>query len=135
MTIRAKSPSRCATCSTEAYTDLPTAFKYRSAIDMNASCRVTPPSDGKLITTTVGDGQSRAMIEVQGVSFPLPLRDPRGQIPVPAVVEAVQTASPVDVPLPRPRPAGQVKQRPALWRRRRGKLSCGWCSSATKWSG
>jgi hypothetical protein len=90
----------------QAYTDLPTAFKYRNAIDMNASCRVTPQSDGKLITATADDGQTRAMIEVQGVSFPLPLRDPRGQIPVPAVVQAVQTANLVDVPLPRPRPAG-----------------------------
>lgn len=90
----------------QAYTDLPTAFKYRNAIDMNASCRVTPQSDGKLITATAEDGQTRAMIEVQGASFPLPLRDPRGQVPVPAVVEAVQTASLVDVPLPRPRPAG-----------------------------
>lgn len=89
----------------QAYTDLPTAFKYRNAIDMSASCKVAPQSDGTLTTATTADGQSRAMIDVQGVAFPLPLRDPRGQVPVPAAA-AVQTASLVDVPLPRPRPAG-----------------------------
>lgn len=89
----------------QAYTDLPTAFKYRNAIDMNASCKVAPRSDGTLTMATTADGQSRAMVDVQGESFPLPLRDPRGQVPVQAAA-AVQVASLVDVPLPRPRPAG-----------------------------
>jgi hypothetical protein len=47
------------------------------------------------------------MIEVGGTSFPLPLRDPRGQAPVQAATVApLETAMLVDVPLPRRRPAG-----------------------------
>ncbi len=36
----------------------------------------------------------------------MPLRDPRGVSPVMAVVAPLQTATLIDVPLPRPRPAG-----------------------------
>lgn len=47
------------------------------------------------------------MIEVSGVSFPMPLRDPRGIAPVQAPTTApIETATLVSVPLPRPRPAG-----------------------------
>ena len=47
------------------------------------------------------------MIEVEGVTFPLPLRDPRGVVPVQApTVAPLQTATLVAVPLPRRRPAG-----------------------------
>ncbi|KRA52939.1 DUF2865 domain-containing protein [Devosia sp. Root635] len=93
----------------EPYTALPTAFRYRDELDTSpsASCKVAPQSDGTLTVATRADGSSRTMIEVEGVTFPLPLRDPRGVAPVQAPIEApLETATLVDVPLPRPRPAG-----------------------------
>ena len=55
-TIRARSPSRCATSIGEPYTSLPTAFAYRDALDTSpsASCKVAPRSDG---IDERGDGQ------------------------------------------------------------------------------
>jgi hypothetical protein len=93
----------------EPYTALPTAFRYRDELDtsVSASCKVAPQSAGTMSVATRADGSSRMMIEVSGESFPLPLRDPRGQAPVQAAVVApLQTAALVDVPLPRARPAG-----------------------------
>ena len=50
---------------------------------------------------------TETMIEVEGVTFPLPLRDPRGVAPVQApVVAPLETADLAEVPLPRRRPAG-----------------------------
>ncbi|MBF0678395.1 MAG: DUF2865 domain-containing protein [Devosia sp.] len=91
------------------YTSLPNAFAYRNKFDSAASCRVAPKSDGTVTMADSEDGSSRAMIDIAGVSFPLPLRDPRGVVPVTvAAVEAaaVSTVALVDVPLPRRRPAG-----------------------------
>jgi hypothetical protein len=93
----------------EPYTALPTAFRYRDELDTSASasCRVAPQSDGSLTTATRADGSTRTLMEVNGVTIPLPLRDPRGVAPVQAPIEApLQTATLVNVPLPRPRPAG-----------------------------
>lgn len=93
----------------EPYTNLPTAFRYREEVDTSpgASCKVVPQSDGTLSVATRTDGSTRTMIEVEGVTFPLPLRDPRGVAPVQApTVAPLETATLVDVPLPRPRPAG-----------------------------
>lgn len=93
----------------EPYTALPSAFAYRDTLDTSpsASCKVAPQSQGRINVATTTDGSSRAMLEVGGVTFPLPLRDPRGVTPVQAAVPApVQTAVLVDVPLPRRRPAG-----------------------------
>jgi hypothetical protein len=96
----------------EPYTALPTAFRYRDELDTSpsASCKVQPQSDGTMSVATGSDGSTRTMIEVRGVSFPMPLRDPRGVMPVAAAqapIEApLETASLVNVPLPRPRPAG-----------------------------
>jgi len=92
-----------------AYTSLPSAFAYREALDTSAgaNCKAAPRSDGTLSVATGLDGSKRTMIEVEGVTFPLPLRDPRGVAPVQApTVAPLQTATLVDVPLPRPRPAG-----------------------------
>ena len=94
------------------YTAMPTAFRYRDQLDTSpsASCKVAPQSDGSMSVATGSDGTTRTMIAVNGVSFPMPLRDPRGVVPVAAVVQPIaaplQTATLVDVPLPRPRPAG-----------------------------
>jgi len=92
------------------YTALATAFAYRTTLDTSpsASCKVAPQSDGSISMAEREDGSSRAMIEVAGVSFPMPLRDPRGAVPVQAAVAVapVQTATLLEIPLPRPRPAG-----------------------------
>ena len=93
----------------EPYTALPTAFAYRNTLDTSpsASCKVAPQSDGSISMAERDDGSSRAIIEVGGVRFPMPLRDPRGAIPVMAVpVAPVQAVALLDIPLPRPRPAG-----------------------------
>ncbi|WP_108395813.1 DUF2865 domain-containing protein [Devosia submarina] len=96
----------------EPYTALPSAFKYRTELDTSpsASCKVEPQSDGTLSVATGSDGSERAMLEVRGERFPLPLRDPRGVQPIAAAETPMQapleTANLVDVPLPRPRPAG-----------------------------
>tara|TARA_R110002020_G_scaffold36426_3_gene109534 strand:+ start:893 stop:2056 length:1164 start_codon:yes stop_codon:yes gene_type:complete len=93
----------------EPYTALPTAFAYRNSLDTSpsASCKVAPQSDGTISMAERADGSSRAMIEVGGESFPMPLRDPRGAVPVmAAAVAPVQAATLLNVPLPRPRPAG-----------------------------
>ncbi|MBU1336537.1 MAG: DUF2865 domain-containing protein [Alphaproteobacteria bacterium] len=92
----------------EPYSALPTAFRYRDELDtsVSASCKVAPQSDGTMSVATGSDGSTRMMIEVAGVSFPLPLRDPRGQAPVQATVAPLETATLVDIPLPRRRPAG-----------------------------
>lgn len=96
----------------EPYTALPNAFRYRDTLDTSesANCRVAPQSAGSISVATTSDGSSRSMIEVNGVTFPMPLRDPRGVAPVQAAVEPtiapLETANLVDVPMPRPRPAG-----------------------------
>lgn len=111
-------PEQMRNMSGSPYTSLPNAFAYRTRFDTEASCRVAPQADGT-VTLADGDrGASRAMIEIAGASFPLPLRDPRGVVPVTVAAvtpQAVSTVALVDVPLPRPRPAGpgEVVARPA----------------------
>lgn len=89
------------------YTALSTAFAYRNAFDKSASCRVAPTADGTVTLDNAADGTSRAMLDINGLRVPMPLRDPRGSTPVQAVqAEQVQSVALVDIPLPRPRPAG-----------------------------
>jgi len=101
------------------YTSLPTAFAYRNQFDKNASCKVAPKTDGTVTLTASGGGDAKAMLDIAGLSFPLPRRDPRGAVPVTPVqaapVEAVAAVAMIDVPLPRPRPAGpgEVAVRPS----------------------
>ncbi|WP_108460279.1 DUF2865 domain-containing protein [Devosia naphthalenivorans] len=96
----------------EPYMALPSAFKYRDELDTSpsANCKVAPQSQGTISVATGSDGSTRTMLEVQGARFPMPLRDPRGVAPVAAPVTPIQatleTATLVDVPLPRQRPAG-----------------------------
>ena len=87
------------------YSSLPNAFRYREAVDMASSCKVTPANGGQITLATDSSGQSRAIAEVSGLNFPLPLRDPRRQIPAAPVAVAAVEATLVSVPLPRPRPA------------------------------
>lgn len=102
-------PEQMRNMSGQPYTALSSAFRYREELDTSpgASCKIAPQTDGRLEAVTAADGSSRMAIEVNGVRFPMPLRDPRGVAPVQAPIEApLQTAQLVDVPLPRPRPAG-----------------------------
>lgn len=112
-------PEQMRNLSGSPYTSLPTAFAYRTKIDEAARCTSEPAADGSIRITSAEDGSSRSMLEINGVSFPLPLRDPRGVVPVPVqVAEAppaqVASVALVDVPLPRPRPSGpgEVARRP-----------------------
>jgi hypothetical protein len=85
----------------EPYTNLPTAFAYRSTYDTANSCHAKVATGGVNLVT-LEDGTSRAMVTYGEANFPLPLRDPRRQTQV-TVVQAASNF--VDVPLPRPRPA------------------------------
>ena len=87
----------------EAYTNLPTAFAYRTAYDKANSCRTQTSYGGGISLVAQTDGTNRAMITYADLTFPLPLRDPRRATEV-TVVPVAATAY-VDVPLPRPRPA------------------------------
>jgi len=97
------------------YSALPTAFRYRKEYDSSCTCKA--PANTGVMTTLAGGGdyaQSRTAIDLNGLSVPLPVRDPRQGGPAPAaapvaVAEAqpqapVQTAL-IDVPLPRRRPS------------------------------
>lgn len=101
-------PEQMRNLSGSPYTSLPTAFAYRSNFDRNSSCHVQSTSGGTVTMTSGGDGTNRAMLDINGERFPMPLRDPRGVAPVqPAeIVQPVTTVAMVDVPLPRRRPAG-----------------------------
>jgi len=87
----------------EPYTALPTAFLFRTQFDKSISCK--PATDyGSIQLVAAGDGgKMRPYIQYNGLSFPLPLRDPRRQANVTAA--PLQVADYVSVPLPRRRPA------------------------------
>jgi hypothetical protein len=85
-----------------AYTSLPNAFRFRTEFDKTASCKPTV-TYGSIQLAQAANGQSRAMISYNGLSFPLPIRDPRRQAQVTTV--ALDTTTYVSVPLPRRRPA------------------------------
>lgn len=101
-------PEQMRNMSGQPYTALPTAFAYRDAFDKSATCRAAPTAGGAVTMASAADGSSRAMLDINGMTFPMPLRDPRGVVPVQAapVDEAVATVAMVDIPLPRPRPSG-----------------------------
>lgn len=87
----------------EPYTALPNAFRFRTEIDKTASCQATTNS-GSITMVASASGASRAMISYNGLEFPLPVRDPRGQQAQITTV-ALDTSAFVSIPLPRPRPA------------------------------
>ncbi len=101
-------PEQMRNMSGSPYTALPTAFSYRNQFDKSASCTVAPRSDGTVTVATADQG-GRTMLDIAGQNFPMPMRDPRGVVPVTAVAVApapVAAVAMADVPLPRPRPAG-----------------------------
>lgn len=89
----------------EPYTSLPNAFKFRTDFDTEAKCQ-QKVTGGQVTLATLADGSTRAMVSYEGVTFPLPVRDPRNitNFVTPAVV-AEANVTYVDIPLPRPRPA------------------------------
>jgi hypothetical protein len=95
-------PEQMVSLSGQPYKDLPTAFAYRTAYDTANSCK-RQVNSGSISLAALDDGSNRAMITYGGVTFPLPIRDPRRPNQV-TVVQASSIAY-VDVPLPRPRPA------------------------------
>jgi hypothetical protein len=101
-------PEQMRNLNNQPYTSLPTAFAYRNDFDETATCRARPVSDGSVQMAQTESGNGRAILEIDGLRFPMPLRDPRGIVPVPAsaVAEPVSTVAMADIPLPRPRPAG-----------------------------
>lgn len=95
----------------QAYRTLPNAFRYRREYDQTATCKVTAPNTNGLVTIAGGDGDGRAVAQLDGVIVPLPLRDPRHIEPVidaPLVASIEPQVQYVDVPLPRRRPGSAV---------------------------
>ena len=95
----------------EAYASLPNAFRFRTEFDKSASCK--PATNyGSIQIADLGGGQSRAVIEFSGITFPLPLRDPRRQVEI--TQAALQVEHFVDVQLPRRRPAAPGEEPKAV---------------------
>lgn len=86
----------------EAYTALPSAFAYRKQFDSANSCQPQQVL-GQITLQSLGNGQTRAMVDYNGDKFPLPARDPRATET--AVAAPVKYAAAIDIPLPRPRPS------------------------------
>jgi hypothetical protein len=87
----------------EAYTALPNAFRFRTEIDKTATCKQASEF-GSVTLVAAADGSARAIVNYNGVEFPLPVRDPRG-VQQQITTVALDTTAYVQVPLPRRRPA------------------------------
>jgi hypothetical protein len=90
----------------EPYSSLPNAFKFRTEFDEASKCQ-QQVAGGAVSVATLADGSTRAIVTYEGVTFPLPVRDPRNItnfVEAPAAV-AEASVTYVDIPLPRPRPA------------------------------
>ena len=110
-------PEQMRSLSGSPYTALPSAFAYRTKFDEAASCTAPSSADGAVRVASAEDGSGRSLLDINGMSIPLPMRDPRGVVPVPAVQAAEETVTAValvNIPLPRPRPAGpgEIARRP-----------------------
>ena len=88
----------------ESYSAMPSAFRFRTEFDREASCKPTTANAGSVTMVTAESGATRAFINYNGVDFPLPLRDPRARQSQVTTV-AVDSSAFVTVPLPRRRPA------------------------------
>jgi hypothetical protein len=87
----------------EAYTALPNAFRFRTEIDKTATCKQASEF-GSVTLVAAADGSARAIVNYNGLEFPLPVRDPRG-VQQQITTVALDTTAYVQVPLPRRRPA------------------------------
>lgn len=96
-------PEQMVNMSGEPYTALPNAFRFRTEFDKSTSCKPATDYGSINLVASADGGQARAFIQVNGLNFPLPLRDPRRQTTV--TQAPLQVADYVSVPLPRRRPA------------------------------
>lgn len=87
----------------EPYTALPSAFRFRTEYDKSITCKPVADYGSVNLVASVDGGKARAFVQFNGLSFPLPLRDPRRQASV--TLAPLQVANYVSVPLPRRRPA------------------------------
>ena len=95
----------------EPYSALENAFKFRTEFDKEASCKPAV-TYGSITIEQTQAGVGRAMIDYDGKSFPLPIRDPRRQTQVTQAVLKEQHF--VNVPLPRRRPAAPGEEPKAV---------------------
>lgn len=95
----------------EPYSALENAFKFRTEFDREASCKPAV-TYGSITLEELQNGQSRAMIAYSGVTFPMPIRDPRRQVEITQV--ALEAQNFVNVPLPRRRPAAPGEEPKAV---------------------
>lgn len=95
----------------EPYSALPNAFRFRTEFDKSASCS-PPVTYGSVNIVQASDGTTRAVIEHDGKTFPLPLRDPRRQVEI--TQAALEEQHFVNVPLPRRRPAAPGEEPKAV---------------------
>lgn len=95
----------------EPYTALENAFKFRTEFDKEASCKPAT-TYGSISIAETSTGVSRAVVEYDGKTFPLPVRDPRRQAEVTQATLEEQHF--VNVPLPRRRPAAPGEEPKAV---------------------
>jgi len=100
----------------EPYSNLPTAFKFRTEFDTASKCTSTQDMGAVTVAELAGGG-TRAMVTFRGATFPLPLRDQRRAsatvISSPAT-QVAELATYVDIPLPRRRPAAPGETPPPV---------------------
>ena len=96
------SPDSMVNLSGQKYADTPNAFRYRREYD--ASCSIKQEVVYGVIEATAAGDFSKAIISFGDISFPMPRRDPRH------VVE-LKVAEVSYVPLPRPRPDREGKNK------------------------
>lgn len=97
----------------EPYSNLTTAFKFRTEFDTTSKCTSTQDL-GAISVAELSSGGTRAMVTFRGAVFPLPLRDQRriATTVVAQITEVAEVATYVDVPLPRRRPAAPGEAAP-----------------------
>lgn len=98
----------------EPYSNLPTAFKFRTEFDTTSKCTSTQ-EQGAITVADLGNGATRAMVTFRGATFPLPIRDQRrimSTVVAAPVTTVADLATYVDVPLPRRRPSAPGEAAP-----------------------
>ncbi len=88
------------------YTSLGNAFRYRREFDKSCTCKQQIDYGAISLTASADGTGSRAIVEFENASFPLPVRDPRR-------AREIITADVIHVPLPRRRPL-QEGETPAI---------------------
>lgn len=79
------------------YSSSPNAFRYRTEFDSSCSCKAKVNYGSVQLAAADSGNSGRAIVQMDGQSFPLPMRDPRVRTEI-KIVAALQ------IPLPQPRP-------------------------------